>query len=113
MKELRQKLARFKQITIDLISALHQDEIIKLDGLLNSRQIVIDNMEKLKYTSEEFMGICNELDILVVQQELLELMKVKKDSTKEELIKTQVTRNANNNYNKSFYNNVEMFNKKI
>jgi len=74
---------------------------------------VIENMEKLQYTTEEFTDICNVLDILHIQQELLELMQQAKEDTKQELNKIQLTKNANNNYNKSFYNNVEIFNKQI
>ncbi|MCB2340750.1 hypothetical protein [Clostridium estertheticum] len=113
MKELTEQLVGFKQVTIELIRALQQDKIDKLDGLLDSRQRSIENMEKLQYTIEEFANICDELDILKVQHELLELMQTKKEDTKEELNKIQLTRNANNNYNKSFYVNSSMFNKKI
>jgi len=42
MKELKQNLVQFKQVTIEIIMALRQDEIIKLDDLLDSRQMVID-----------------------------------------------------------------------
>ena len=113
MKELTQKLVEFKKVTSELNSVLKRNEINKLDDLLNSRQVIIDNVEKLKYTAEEFTDICNELDVIKIEDELLELMQEKKDSTKKELSKIQKTRNANNNYNKSFYNNIEMFNKKI
>ncbi|MBZ9688095.1 hypothetical protein G9F72_017315 [Clostridium estertheticum] len=113
MKELTQRLVQFKQVTIELIRALQQDEIYKLDDLLDSRQMLIENMEKLQYTTEEFASICDEVDILKVQHELLELMRAKKESTKEELNKIQITKNANNNYNKSFYVNSSMFNKQI
>lgn len=113
MKELVQELVRFKQVTIELIRALQQGQINKLDDLLNSRQMIIENMEKLQYTTEEFTDICTNLDILNVQHELLELMKIKKEDTKEELNKIQITKNANSNYNKSFYSNVETFNKQI
>ncbi|MCB2310036.1 hypothetical protein LGL55_02740 [Clostridium tagluense] len=113
MKELTQQLAQFKQVTIELIRALQQDEIYKLDDLLDSRQIVIENMEKIQYTTEEFTDTCNELNILKVQQELLELMQAKKENTKDELNKIQITKNVNNNYNKSFYANSSMFNKQI
>jgi len=113
MKDLTEKLAQFKQITMKLIKALQKGEINKLDDLLNNRQVIIDNMEKMNYTTAEFTDICNELDILNAQQELLELMKEKKDSKKEELCKIQLTRNANSNYNKSFYNNSGTFDKQI
>jgi hypothetical protein len=113
MKELTQQLVEFKQVTIELIRALQQDEISKLDGLLDSRQMIIVNMEKLQYTTEEFTDICTKLDILNVQHELLELMKTKKEDTKEELNKIQITKNANSNYNKCFYNNAGTFNKQI
>ena len=113
MKELILQLTQFKKVTISLIRALKLDEIDKLDNLLDSRQRSIENMEKLQYTTEGFADICDELDILKVQHELLELMQTKKDNTKEELNKIQLTRNANNNYNKSFYVNSSMFNKKI
>lgn len=113
MKELTQKLVQFKQVTIELIRALQRDEINKLDALLNSRQMLIEDMEKLQYTTEEFTSICNEIDILNIQQELSELMQAKKDDTKEQLNKVQITKNANNNYNKSFYANSGVFNKQI
>ncbi len=113
MKELEQQLREFKKVTMELITALQQDKISKLDDLLDSRQRIIENMEKLQYTSEEFADICTNIDILNVQHELLELMKTKKDDTKEELIKIQITRNANSNYNKSFYDSVGTFNKQI
>lgn len=113
MSELKQMLVQFKQVTIELIKVLKQDEIYKLDGLLNSRQMVIEDMEKLQYTTDEFTKICNELDIISMEQELSELMLEKKDSTKEELSKIQLTKNANNNYNKSFYANSGTFNKQI
>ncbi|MCB2297193.1 hypothetical protein [Clostridium tagluense] len=113
MKELIQELIEFKQITIELIEALQQDEIRKLDNLLDSRQRSIENMEKIQYTTEEFTDICTELDILKLQKELLELMKTKKENTRQELNKIQLTKNASNNYNKSFYANSGMFNKQI
>ena len=113
MKELAQKLTQFKQITLELIRALQKDEIYKLDDLLDRRQMVIEEMEKLQYTAEEFLDICTELDILNVQHKLLELMQQSKENTKQELNKIQITKNANNNYNKSFYNNAGTFNKQI
>ena len=113
MKELTHNLIQFKQITLELIRTLQQDEINKLDDLLDSRQIIIKNIEKLQYTIEEFTDICIEFDVLNIEQQLAELMKAKKDDTRQELNKIQLTKNANNNYNKSFYNNVETFNKKI
>jgi len=113
MRGLLQELVQFKQITMELISALQQDQVYKIDALLDSRQMLIENMEKLQYTTEEFTDICDELGILNIQQELLELMQVSKDNTKEELNKIQITKNANNNYNKSFYLNTGTFNKKI
>jgi uncharacterized Zn finger protein len=113
MKELVQKLAEFKQITLELIKALQKDEIYKLDDILDRRQIVIEDMEKLQYTAEEFADICAELDILNLQHKLLELMQQSKENTKQELNKIQITKNANNNYNKSFYNNAGTFNKQI
>ncbi|MBZ9624579.1 hypothetical protein G9F71_017140 [Clostridium sp. FP2] len=113
MNELTQKLVQFKQVTMELIRALQQDEINKLDVLLDSRQMLIEDMEKLQYTTEEFANICNELGILKVQHELLELMQLKKEDTKQELNRIQLTKNANNNYNKSFYANSSMFNKQI
>lgn len=113
MKELTKELVQFKQVTIELIKVLQQDEVYKLDALMDSRQTIIENMEKLQYTTEEFTNICNELDILDTQNKLLELMQTKKENTKEELSKIQQTKNANNNYNKSFYVNSGILNKKI
>lgn len=113
MKELKQKLVQFKQITIELINALRKEEINRLDDLFDSRQNVIESMDKLTYTVEQFTNICRDLDLLNMQQELSELMYEKKESIKEELNKIQLTKNANNNYNKSFYADSGTFNKQI
>ena len=113
MRELLEEMIQFKKVTIEVLGAVQQDQFSKLDDLLDSRQKVIENMEKLQYTTEEFTNICNELDILNIQKELLELMKQKKEETKQELTKIQLTKNANDNYNKSFYTNASMFNKQI
>lgn len=113
MKELTQELVQFKQVTLELIKVLQQDEIYKLDSLMDSRQMIIENMGRLQYTTEEFTNTCNKLDILNVQQKLLELIQVKKENTKDELNKIQQTKNANNNYNKTFYANSGIFNKQI
>ena len=113
MKDLTQELVQFKQLTIELIGALQQDEVYKLDSLLDCRQVVIENMEKLQYTTKEFTDICNEFDILNFQKKLSELIQQKRDDTKQELNKIRLTKSANSNYNKNFYDNVEIFNKKI
>jgi uncharacterized Zn finger protein len=113
MNELTQKLVQFKQVTIELIRALQQDEIDKVDTLLDTRQMLIENMEKIQYTTEEFTSICTDLDILNIQHKLLELMQQLKENTKQELNKIQLTKSANSNYNKSFYNNAGTFNKQI
>ncbi|MGH4121132.1 hypothetical protein [Clostridium sp.] len=113
MSELKQMLVQFKQVTVELIKVLKQDEIYKLDELLNSRQTVIENMEKFQCSTEEFRKLCSELDILNAEKELSELMLEKKESTKCELDKIQVTRSANRNYNKSFYANSGTFDKQI
>ena len=113
MIELTQNLVRFKQITIELIEALQQDQDNKLEVLLDRRQMAIESIQKLTYTTEQFTNICNELGILNLQQELSELMVDKKESTKKELNKIQATKNANNNYNKGFYANSGTFDKQI
>jgi len=113
MKELAEKLAQFKQITIEIIKVLQQDEVDKLDSLLDGRQMVIEKMEGLQYTTEEFTNVCNELDILNVERELSELLQAKRESAKQELNKIQLTKNATINYNKSFYANMNIFNKQI
>ena len=113
MKELLQKMIQFKQVTIEIIEALQQDKIFKLDSLLDNRQVVIENMEKLEYSTVEFASICIKLDIVNINQRLVKLMQQKKEETKQELNKIQLIKNANNNYNKSFYVNSGTFNKQI
>jgi len=111
--DLKDNLKQYKDITLELISNVEKDNFEILDMLLSNRQNVIDEIEKLNYTKEEFLNLCKELNILVLQQKLTKLMNMKKANLRNDIDALTNSQNANKSYNKKFAVDSVFFNKKI
>jgi hypothetical protein len=111
--ELKKALHIYREITIRLIEELERENYDGLEVLLSERQVQIDRIDKIEHSKEEFLNICKEYQILMLQEKLTKLMSVKKAYARDELNNFNKGKSANISYrNKgnidSFY-----FNKKI
>lgn len=113
MLTINEYLKRFKDITIDLINKINEENYDVVDDLMEQRQNIINDMNKLDYSKDEFVNICNELKLLEYNEELEKVIKEKRTHIKQELTKVVSSRSANTSYNKKFYNNSAIFSKKI
>lgn len=113
MLTINEYLERFKDITIDLINKVKEEDYDAADNLMEQRQNIIDNIDKLNYSKEKFINICKELKLLEYNEELEKVIKEKRAQIKQEMTKIVSNRSANSSYNKKFYNNSVIFSKKI
>lgn len=110
---LREKLNEYKNITIKLIDEIEREEYDNLDKLLSKRQDLINDIEKLKYTKEDFLKLCKEFDILVLQQKLIKLTNEKKANLRHNIDNLSASQTANKSYGKRYAVDSVFFNKKI
>ncbi|WP_027625835.1 flagellar protein FliT [Clostridium lundense] len=110
---IKEYLQSFKDITIKLIYNVKEDDLDAVDSLMEERQKIIDNIDHMEFSKEEFVDIAKELNIIEYDKELEKVINEKKANIKEEMRKLSTNRNANVNYNKKFYSNSTIFSKKI
>lgn len=105
MSKLKEKLQDYKDITLQLVSCLKAEYYDTLDELLNKRQDIIYEIDKLSYKREEFKSICDELDIEVLEKKLNALMVENSNRVKESLKKAIEGKNVNRSYRPGYNKN--------
>lgn len=111
--DLKEKLIEYKSITLELITNVENEGYDNLDKLLISRQNVMDEIDNITYSKEEFLCLCKELDILVLNQKLIKTTKEKKAGILKKIDELKTSKTANKSYNKRFAVDSIFFNKKI
>lgn len=109
---LKEELINYKNLTLELITSVEKEDYDSLDSLLSDRQNVIEEINKLTYSKEEFLCLCRNLDILVLNQKLIKISSEKKSSIRKHIDELRVSKNANKSYNKRFAVDSVFFNKK-
>lgn len=112
MNELRESLTEFNKLTLEIIKNIKDGNIDSIDSLMDDRQKIINFIESIDYSKEEFIDSCNKLKIIENNNELEKMIKDKKEELKNELGELRVTRKANNGYNHINSNGI-IFSKKI
>lgn len=116
MGELKSLLLEYKNINDKLIDILSQSlkdsNYEELQPLLSKKQQIINSMDILKYTTEEFSNISKELNIPSSEEVLNKLFIEKKELLKEKLITLKQSKAANNEYHSNFYRNIYFINDK-
>lgn len=113
MVRLKELLTEYKALTLEIVSSLEAEDYTNLDELLEKKQSIIENINKMDYTKEEFKDICDDLNIQVLQRRLDGLFQEKLNTAREELKKTMAGRQINNTYGQSSQVDSIFFNKKI
>jgi hypothetical protein len=112
-KLLKEKLLSFQHLTVSIIKALEEENYDTLESILNGRQNIINEIEGLTYTQEQFFMISSEFKLTDLENMLNKLLNEKKQNVRAQIDKIKVIKNANNNYQKGFKPDSLFFNKKI
>ncbi|MCS4454479.1 hypothetical protein JTT00_05000 [Clostridium botulinum] len=68
MNKLKEQLINYRELTLEIIQILEKEDYDAPKDLLNERQNIINNINKLSYTKEEFKNINYELDLMFVEK---------------------------------------------
>ncbi len=110
---LKEKLISYQQVTIKLIDMIKQENYDFIGNLLDDRQVISSELEKINYFQQDFITFSSELNLLDLENILNELINDKKQSVRAKIDKVNAVKSANNNYQKSFRPDSLFFNKKI
>ena len=116
MGELKSLLLEYKNINDKLINILSQpledSNYDNIQPLLSEKQEIINSINILNYTTEEFSTISKGLNIPSSEELLNKLFIEKKELLKEKLIALKQSKAANNEYHSDFYRNIYFINDK-
>lgn len=111
--ELEKYLQDYSKDTLKAIELLEKEDLDSLGSVLDSRQDIINCIEILDYTKDDFINISKRFKIVELQKRLSEVMIEKKLEYKKEIGKIKDKKDVNKSYTKEFSVDSIYFNKKI
>lgn len=113
MIDLKTTFLKFKNDTISLISCLESEDFDALEGLMNERQALIDEMNSSDFDRQMFIELCEEYEIVKLNSKMHDIMADKMSGIKSEIKKIELSKSVKNNYNTNMAVDSIFFNKKI
>jgi len=98
---LEENCVKYKEITLSIIETVKANEYNKLDGIFEQRQLILDNINKINYSKEEFKKFYLQYEIDKLDKILDSEMNLKKD----ELLK-EIKENKKRQVGMEGYNNL-------
>ena len=111
--DLENSLKKYTEITKKLIQKAEIDDFENFDSIVNQRQEIISDLDKLKYDKESFIKICEELNIVKLDSLLSKMVLDAKVKTKQDMERLNKSISARDNYVRLGYEDGMMFSKKI
>lgn len=105
---LSKLLNEFKDITVKLNDLLENNNIEFLEELMDKRQSIIDELNSLSYSKDDFGKIVSDIDLVVEEERLGQLLKTRLRDTKIEIEnnKTEMTKLRNKRTANKMYGHV-------
>lgn len=113
MSELSDAVLKYKEITVQIYTSLEIDNLDNLLILFNKRKEIIEQINTMEYTNEEFTNIYNETGTGEIDKRIIELMNEKRADLKLKINKVSSGLNANKSYYKKYNVDPMFFNKKL
>lgn len=82
MDELRNKLIKFREMTLNIIVSLEKEDYDSPRKLLKERELIIKEINNLNYQKEEFKKIDEELELLLIEKKTSKSYDRKKSKNK-------------------------------
>lgn len=98
-EKLKEFLEQFKKYTIEMIENLQSDKLDVFEDALKNRQKILDQINELKFNKSEFKALCEELNIIEMNNKLNNMTKEEKDKVKSNIVGLKKSQRANNAYN--------------
>ncbi|NFS08523.1 flagellar protein FliT [Clostridium botulinum] len=113
MDKLKENLIKYRDLTLNIIEALEREDYDVPEKFLEERQSIINEINKLSYTKEEFKSINDELDLMLLEKKLQTIMLKRKVELKQKLNNTLENKEATKLYSMKQFNLQSILNKTI
>lgn len=111
-EKLKIYLEYFKKYSIEMVEDLDKDDLEDFERALNNRQQIIDRINEQHFNRDDFKDICEQLDIIKLNNELNKRIQSEKDKIKQEILKLKKSQSTNNAYHSNI-NESNIFSKKV
>lgn len=111
--ELSLYMQKFKEISLNLIRIIENEDYDALGDKISARQSIIDSISSLSFTKDEISKIASELEIIPLNGKITALIMEKKITVKNILHKNAANHNVSSNYIKSLNNKFNFLSKKV
>lgn len=113
MWELKNKLIKFREITLNIITSLENEDYDSPEALLEERENIIREISKLNYHRDDFRKVSQELNLILVEKKLHKLITEKRLKLKLQLKESSEMKTANQNYTTKQHNKDNILDIKI
>ena len=107
---LREMLELYKDVSLKLIEEIKEEA--NTEELMEKRQVLLNEIEKLDLPKEEKKIIGEEINILEVEKLVKEAIEEEQRKVKEEIRNIRIKKQANKGYGANI-NSMNFFNKKV
>ena len=109
---LENELFNYVELTKRIIEALKKEEYDKLKDLTDNRQVIVNELQNINFTKEEFRIIYNKLSLKKYEDEMNNLLNDKHNKLKHNIENIKIQRKLSNCYIKQNTGPI-IFSKKI
>ncbi|NLU07154.1 MAG: hypothetical protein GXW91_02745 [Clostridiales bacterium] len=83
--ELRETMKNLKGVTCELVDKLEQDDYDALENLIDKRQKLVNTLENIGCTKEQYSAAVKEFEIIHLQDKLWKMMNQKKSGLRKKI----------------------------
>lgn len=106
---MTEKISLYKEISLQIVESLKNEDIFIIEELLNKRQEILDK----QIDNNEFkFKLINE-GIIEIDRQIEELLKDNMSKIKQEIKEYRLSKQVNNSYMNYINKNLNIFNKKV
>ena len=106
---MKDKIDLYKDISLQLLELLKNDQLDNIDERLEQREIILKNINN----HDEFIKLATENGIVELEKQISNLFNTKVNEAKQELIDYRKSKEANNTYVNLSKEKLNIFNKKV
>lgn len=110
---LEKMLLQYRDITTCIILNLEKMDYNSVEELVNRRQEVINELNLLNYSKDEFKKIAKDINLLELNEKVATLINEHKVNLKSKMNSISKGNLARKSYDSNFYKNVKIFSKKV
>ncbi|GEM_PF-4472763 len=110
---LKELLEIYKNLTEKIITSIEHEELEVMEELFLQREEIINQIDTLTYTKQQFINIAEEFNLKTLEEKLNSIYMKKKDDTYNEMQSNKEKMNANKIYTRNASRKISFLDQKI